>query len=54
MGLENGNIWAKAKRAYVHGTKERRNGGNASENSKIRLDETGYAKSIALDSTRRS
>ena len=22
MGLEKGNIWQKAKRAYVHGTKE--------------------------------
>ncbi len=53
-GIGKGNFWAKAKKAYVHGTKKRLNGGNASENSKNIRDETGYAKSIAVDSAPRS
>lgn len=53
-GIGKGNFWAKAKRVYVHGTKKRLNGGNASENSKNIRDETGYAKSIAVTSTPRS
>jgi hypothetical protein len=45
------------QRQKGHKCMEQRNDGTEVlrvKNSKIRLDETGYAKSIALDSTRRS